>query len=286
MSRPRSPRLDFSRALSALALFGAALGLGPASPAAAYQPLILASTYSTENSGLLDALVPKFTDATGIAVRAVIAGTGQVLNIGRGGDCDAILSHDAESEIAFVAEGFGAERRAVMYNRFLLVGPADDPAGARGMTDAATAFAAIARVRALFLSRGDDSGTNKAERRLWTAAGIDPGAEGEGWYRETGVSQGANLNIASGLGAYTLTDSSTWLAFGNRGPLEALVTDGPRLFNQYAVTLVSPERHPHVQAAKARAFMDWITAPEGQAAIGAYRIDGRKAFVPNAAPED
>lgn len=277
-ARPRT-------ALAALALLGTAIGPWPTGPAVADQPLVLASTYSTEASGLLAALLPQFTDATGIPVRAVIAGTGQVLNIGRGGDCDVILSHDAESELAFVAEGFGAERRVVMYNGFVLVGPADDPAGVRGMTDAAAAFAAIALAQAPFLSRGDDSGTNKAELRLWAAAGLDPGAEGGGWYRETGSGQGANLNIASGLGAYTLTDSGTWLAFRNRGVLEALVADDARLFNQYAVTVVSPERHTHVQAGKARAFMDWVTAPEGQAAIAAYRIDGQEAFVPNADTE-
>ncbi len=272
-------------ALVALALLGAAFGVWPSGPTAADRPLVLASTYSTESSGLLAALLPQFTDATGIPVLAIIAGTGQVLNMGRAGDCDAILSHDAESERAFVAEGFGAERREVMYNGFLLVGPDDDPAGVQGMTGAAAAFAAIAQARALFLSRGDDSGTNKAERRLWAAAGLDPGAAGAGWYRETGSGQGANLNTASGLGAYTLTDSGTWLAFNNRGPLEALVADDPSLFNQYAVTLVSPERHPHVQAGKARAFMAWITSPAGQAAIAAYRIDGREAFIPNAAPD-
>ncbi len=268
------------KALAALALLAAALGPG----AEAEQPLVLASTYSTEGSGLLDELLPAFTDATGIPVRAVIAGTGQVLNIGRKGDCDAILSHDAESERAFVAEGFGSERREVMYNTFLLVGPGDDPAGVRGMTDAATALAAIAGAEAPFLSRADDSGTNKAELRLWAATGLDPGVEGGGWYRETGSGQGANLNIASGLGAYTLTDSGTWLAFRNPGPLEVLMADDPRLFNQYAVTLVSPERHPHIQAEKAHAFMDWVTSPEGQGVIAAYRIDDEEAFVPNAAP--
>ncbi len=268
------------KALAALALLAAALGPG----AEAEQPLVLASTYSTESSGLLDELLPAFTDATGIPVRAVIAGTGQVLNIGRKGDCDAILSHDAESERAFVAEGFGSERREVMYNTFLLVGPGDDPAGVRGMTGAAAALAAIAGAQAPFLSRGDDSGTNKAELRLWAATGLDPGVEGGGWYRETGSGQGANLNIASGLGAYTLTDSGTWLAFRNPGPLEVLMADDPRLFNQYAVTLVSPERHPHIQAEKAHAFMDWVTSPEGQGVIAAYRIDDEEAFVPNAAP--
>jgi tungstate transport system substrate-binding protein len=171
-----------------------------------------------------------------------------------------------------------------MYNTFLLVGPADDPAGVRGMADAAAAFAAIAGAQAPFLSRGDDSGTNKAELRLWAAAGLDPGAQWGDWYRETGSGQGANLNIAAGLGAYTLTDSGTWLAFRNREPLEALVFDDPHLFNQYAVTLVSPERHPHIQAGKARAFMDWVTSPEGQRVIAAYRIDDKEAFVPNAAP--
>ena len=246
--------------------------------------IILQSTTSTQNSGLLDAILPIFEARTGIAVRVVAVGTGQAIRNAMRGDGDVLLVHDRAAEDAFVAGGWGVARRDVMFNDFVIVGPAADPAGIAGGSDAVAALARIAAARAPFASRGDESGTHKAELRLWRAAGIDPGAAPGGWYRETGSGMGATLNLASGMGAYALTDRGTWIAFGNKGELRIVVEGDARLFNPYGVILVNPARHANVRAEDGRAFIDWLTGPEGQAAIAAFRVDGQQLFFPSAAP--
>ena len=265
------------RLLLALAL------LAPAVPAQANEHFItLASTTSTENSGLFAHLLPRFTQATGIEVRVIAVGTGQALRIARNGDADVLLVHHRASEEKFVAEGYGVKRHDVMYNDFVLVGPRADPAGLRGLTDAVAALARVAAARAPFASRGDDSGTHKKERDLWAAAGVDPLEASGTWYRETGSGMGATLNAAAGMGAYALSDRATWLAFQNKGDLEVLVEGDTRLFNPYGVILVNPAKHPYVKAEAGQAFIDWLVSEPGQAAIAAYRLDGRQLFFPNA----
>jgi tungstate transport system substrate-binding protein len=244
--------------------------------------IIVASTTSTENSGLFAHLLPRFTAASGIAVRVVAVGTGQAIALARNGDADVLFVHHKPSEEAFVADGFGVERFDVMYNDFVLVGPAGDPAGTGGLAEAPAALARIAAAEALFASRGDDSGTHMTELGLWRAAGVDAAAASGTWYRETGSGMGATLNAASAMDAYALTDRATWLKFANKGGLEILVEGDSRLFNQYGVILVSAGKHPHVKAADGEAFIRWLTSPAGQAAIGAYRIEGAAAFFPNA----
>jgi tungstate transport system substrate-binding protein len=244
--------------------------------------ITVASTTSTENSGLFAHILPLFTEASGIDARVVAVGTGQAIKLAKNGDADVLLVHHKPSEEAFVAEGYGVERFDVMYNDFVLVGPATDPAGVRGLAEAPTALARIAAAEAPFASRGDDSGTHKKELGLWLAAGVDAAAASGTWYRETGAGMGATLNTASGMDAYALSDRATWLKFANKGSLEILVEGDPELFNQYGVILVSPQRHPHVKAAEGEAFIKWLTSPAGQAAIAAYRIDGAPAFFPNA----
>ncbi len=242
----------------------------------------LASTTSTENSGLFAYLLPRFTRATGIEVRVIAVGTGQALRIARNGDADVLLVHHRASEERFVAEGYGVKRHDVMYNDFVLVGPRADPAGVRDQTDAARALARIADSKSIFASRGDDSGTHKKERDLWAAAGLDPVEASGTWYRETGSGMGATLNAAAGMGAYALADRATWLAFRNKGDLEVLVQGDPRLFNPYGVILVNPAKHPHVNARDGQAFIDWLVSKPGQAAIAAFRLHGRQLFFPNA----
>ncbi len=255
----------------------------PAAPArAGADVIVLQSTTSTRNSGLLDHLLPKFTARTGIEVRVVAVGTGQALKNARNGDGDALLVHARARELAFVAEGYGVLRCDVMYNDFVIVGPADDPAGIAGMRDAPAAFARIAAAGAIFVSRGDDSGTHVKERSLWRLAGIDPAAGAADWYREAGAGMGATLNIAAGMEGYTLTDRASWIAFANKRNLALLVEGDPRLFNQYGVILVNPARHPAVNFAAAKAFRDWLVGPEGQAAIAAFRVKGQQLFFPNA----
>ena len=241
--------------------------------------ITVASTTSTEQSGLFDHLLPKFTDKTGIAVRVVAQGTGQALKTAENGDADVVLVHDPAAEKNFVEAGWGVKRVPVMYNDFVLVGPAPDPAGVRGMGDAVAALGKVAEAKAPFTSRGDDSGTHKAELRLWEQAGLKPGGE---WYRETGSGMGPTLNTASAMDAYVLTDRATWLNFKNRGELAVLVEGDKRLFNQYGAILVSRERHPHVKAAEGQAFIDWLVSPEGQQAIADYKVGGEQAFFPNA----
>lgn len=245
-------------------------------------PITLASTTSTDNSGLLGDILPRFTEETGIPVRVVAVGTGAALNLGRAGDADVLLVHAREDEDAFVAAGYGAFRRDVMFNDFVIVGPQDDPAGVKDLNDAAAAFARIAETGDLFISRGDDSGTHKAELRIWTAAAFNPASASGGWYKESGSGMGATLNLAAGLNAYTLTDRGTWLSFSNRGDLDIVVAGDPPLFNPYGAILINPARHPHIRANEARAFIDWLTGPRGQAAIAAFRIADQQLFFPNA----
>ena len=246
--------------------------------------IILQSTTSTQNSGLFDHILPAFTDRTGIDVRVVAVGTGQAIRNAERGDGDVLLVHATAAEKRFVAEGHGAARADVMYNDFVIVGPAADPAGIGGGTDAAAALATLSDAEAVFLSRGDDSGTHRAELALWKAAGRDLRAASGGWYRETGSGMGATLNMAVGMGAYTLSDRATWIAFGNKTGHAILVEGDPRLFNQYGIVLVSADRHPHVKRAEGQRFVDWMLSDEGQAAIGGYRLDGRQLFFPNAGP--
>jgi tungstate transport system substrate-binding protein len=257
--------------------------LWPCLPAVAQERFItLASTTSTEQSGLFAHLLPAFTAATGIGVRVVALGTGQALDVGRRGDADALLVHDRAAEEQFVAEGWGGPRRPVMYNDFVLIGPAADPAGIAGLRDGAAALRRIAAAGVPFISRGDRSGTHAAELRLWQSAGIDP-ATGRGtWYREVGQGMGPALNTAAAQSAYLLADRGTWLAFRNRQELRVLVDGDQRLFNQYGVMAVSPARHPHVKSAEAERFIAWLVGPPGQAAIAAYRIGGEQLFFPNA----
>ena len=254
-----------------------------ATSAAAEAPFItVASTTSTKNSGLYDHLLPKFTAATGIEVRVVAVGTGQAIRVARNGDADVLLVHHTPSEEKFVADGFGVERFDVMYNDFVIVGPAGDLADVRGTDDASEAFGRIAESRSVFVSRGDDSGTHKKELGIWRAAGVDAVSASGRWYRETGAGMGATLNTAAGMNAYTLTDRGSWLKFANKGELEMLVAGDARLFNQYGVILVDAARHGHVKSALGRRFIDWLLSDAGQAAIDTYTIDGEQAFFANA----
>jgi len=260
------------------------LALFLAAPVAAQERFVtVASTTSTEQSGLFGHILPAFTRETGIAVRVVALGTGQALDVGRRGDADVVFVHDRRAEERFVAEGFAEARQHVMYNDFVVVGPAADPAGVAGLRDSAEALRRISAARAPFISRGDRSGTHAAELRLWAMAGVDPLAGRGAWYREVGQGMGPALNTATAAGAYLLTDRGTWLGFRNRQDLRVLVEGDARLFNQYGVMAVSPQRHPHVKAADARRFVHWIVSPAGQAAIAGYRIGGEQLFFPNAA---
>jgi tungstate transport system substrate-binding protein len=244
--------------------------------------ITLASTTSTEQSGLFGHIVPVFREATGIDVRVVAVGTGQALDLGRRGDADALLVHDRAGEDRFVAEGFGIDRRDVMHNDFVIVGPAPDPAGVRGAKDASAALAKVAAAGSPFASRGDDSGTHRAELRLWKAAGVDvKGAQG-GWYRELGQGMGPTLNTAAGMGAYVLTDRATWANFKNRQGLEVLVEGDPKLFNPYGSILVNPARHPGVKAELAKVWHEWLTGAEGQKAVASFKIGGEQLFFPDA----
>lgn len=269
------------RAFIHVAALLAALSLcGPASAAGRY--ITVASTTSTENSGLFGHLRPLFTAKTGIQVRVVAVGTGQALKLARNGDADVLFVHHRPSEEQFVREGYGVRRYDVMYNDFVLLGPAADPAGVRGLDDISAALARIAGDSSVFVSRGDDSGTHKKELSLWDSAKVDVAASSGRWYRETGSGMGATLNTASAMDGYVLSDRASWLSFTNRGRLEIVVEGDPRLFNPYGVILVNPQRHPHVKADDGQAFVDWLVSAEGQAAIGAYRLQGRQAFFPDA----
>jgi tungstate transport system substrate-binding protein len=257
--------------------------LALALPSAAQERFItVASTTSTEQSGLFRHILPIFTQETGIAVRVVALGTGQALDVGRRGDADVVFVHDRAAEERFVREGFSTERRHVMFNDFVIAGPAADPARVSGLRDTNEALRRIAEARAPFISRGDRSGTHAAELRLWQLAGVDPVAGRGQWYREVGQGMGPALNTAAAQNAYVLTDRGTWLSFRNRQELRILVEGDARLFNQYGVMLVNPRRHPHVKAADGERFVAWILSPAGQAAIASYKIEGEQLFFPNA----
>ncbi|MFN3415485.1 MAG: substrate-binding domain-containing protein [Caldimonas sp.] len=243
--------------------------------------IVMASTTSTEQSGLFAHLLPAFRQATGIEVRVVALGTGQALDMGRRGDADVVFVHDQAAEEKFVAEGFGLKRFPVMYNDFVLVGPRSDPAGVKGR-DIVAGLQKVAAGSAPFISRGDKSGTHAAELRYWKAAGIDAPETRVSGYKACGCGMGPALNIASSSQAYVLTDRGTWLSFRNRGDLAVLVEGDRRLFNQYGVIVVNPARHPHVKQELAQAFVDWVVSDAGQAAIAAYRIGGEPLFFPNA----
>ncbi len=259
---------------------GVAVGLMSV-PAAAGDFIIMQSTTSTQNSGLLDAILPLFTAKTRTEVRVVAVGTGQAIKNAANCDGDVLLVHAKDDEEAFVAEGGGVKRFDVMYNDFVIVGPQRDPAKIAGR-DVERALRMIAEAEAPFASRGDESGTHKKERALWRDAGVDPVAASGAWYRETGSGMGATINIAVGMDAYTLADRATWIAHENKAGLRVLVEGDDRLFNQYGVILVSPERCPSVKAERGQAFIDWLLG-EGQAAIAAYRVGGQQLFFPNAA---
>ncbi|WP_170764378.1 extracellular solute-binding protein [Ruegeria lacuscaerulensis] len=254
-----------------------------AGPLSAESPFIVVqSTTSTQNSGLLDYILPGFEAETGIDVRVVAVGTGQAIRNAINGDGDVLLVHAKPAEEQFVADGWGVERLDVMYNDFILVGPKSDPANVKGEMDIVAALTAVSEAEAPFASRGDDSGTHKAEMRHWDASGVDPTDASGKWYRETGSGMGATLNVASGMEAYALTDRGTWQSFGNKGNLEVLVEGDPRLYNQYGVILVNPAKHPRVRAAAGQRFIEWLTGPDGQAAIASYKLDGEQLFFPNA----
>ncbi|ARE83680.1 sulfate/tungstate uptake family ABC transporter, periplasmic substrate-binding protein [Roseovarius sp. TM1035] len=262
---------------------GAALALGLSGTVQAQdQFIVVQSTTSTQNSGLFDHLLPIFQDKTGIEVRVVAVGTGQAINNAMNGDGDVLFVHAKASEEKFVAEGHGLQRSDVMYNDFILVGPSADPAGIAGTKDIAAALTKIAEVGAPFASRGDDSGTHKAELKLWKEAGVDAAAASGGWYRETGSGMGATLNTGTAMGAYVLTDRATWISFGNKGEYQIAVEGDNRLFNQYGIILVNPEKHANVKAEAGQMFIDWILSTEGQQAIADYKIDGQQLFFPNA----
>ena len=243
--------------------------------------IIVASTTSTEQSGLFGFILPRFSARTGIRVNVVAVGTGQALDIGRRGDADVVFVHDRPAEEKFMAEGFGVKRFDVMYNDFVIIGPKADPAHIGG-NDLVAAFRKIAAGRAPFVSRGDRSGTHEAELRYWKDAGIDIDAAKGPWYRDIGQGMGPALNMAASANAYVLADRGTWLSFKNRGALEILVEGDQRLFNQYGVMLVNPAKHPHVKVAEGQAFVDWLISADGQKTIADYKIDGKQLFFPDA----
>ena len=266
--------------LSTLASLALALAMGPA--VAQDKFITVASTTSTEQSGLFGYLLPIFEKDTGTKVRVVALGTGQALDLARRGDADVVFVHDQAAEEKFLAEGFGVKRFPVMYNDFVIVGPKGDPAKVGGGKDVLDALRRIAASQSTFVSRGDKSGTHAAELRYWKDAGVDLEAKKGPWYKDTGSGMGPTLNTASGMNGYALTDRGTWLSFKNRGDLVVLVEGDKRLFNQYGVMLVNPAKHPQVKKDLGQQFVDWVVSPKGQAAIAGYRIGGEQLFFPNA----
>jgi tungstate transport system substrate-binding protein len=261
-------------AVLALSLGNAALGED--------KSIVVASTTSTQDSGLFGHILPLFTAKTGIDVKVVAQGTGQALDTGRRGDADVVFVHAKEQEEKFLAEGFGVKRFPVMYNDFILVGPKSDPAGIVGTKDIVAALEAIKGKQIPFISRGDRSGAHQAELKLWKIAGIDIAKDRGPWYREIGQGMGATLNNAAATKAYTISDRGTWISFKNKADLVVVVEGDKRLFNQYGVMLVNPAKHPHVKKGLGQKFVDWLVSPEGQKAIADYKIDGQQLFFPNA----
>jgi tungstate transport system substrate-binding protein len=246
--------------------------------------IVVASTTSTQDSGLFGHILPMFKAKTGINVKVVAQGTGHALETGRRGDADVLFVHARAQEEKFVADGFGVKRFDVMYNDFVLIGPKSDPAKVRGSKDILAGLKAINDKGAPFVSRGDKSGTHSAELRLWKQATLDPTAAKPAWYREIGQGMGAALNTSSAMGAYVLADRGTWLSFKNKGDLEIVLEGDKRLFNQYGIMLVNPAKHAHVKKDLGQKFVDWIISKEGQAAIDSYKINGMQLFFPNASP--
>ncbi len=247
--------------------------------------ITLSSTTSTDNSGLLDYLIPKFKDETGINVRVIAVGTGRALQLGERGDADVVLVHHKTSEKKFVENGYGIDRRDVMYNDYIIVGPKLDPAKINEVNKVVKAFRLISDNELPFVSRGDDSGTHKKEQEIWNLTGIDIAQHSGDWYREAGAGMGATLNIANGMNAYTITDRGTWLSFKNRDELTLLFENDPPLFNQYGVILVNPERHAHIKYKEAKRFSDWLTSHQGQQAIADFTLEDQQLFFPNAQHE-
>ncbi|MCL7938716.1 substrate-binding domain-containing protein [Halomonas sp. ATCH28] len=265
--------------LVAIGLTGLSLGV---SAQEGDRYITLASTTSTEASGLFDAIIPPFTAKTGIAVRVVAVGTGQAFEIARRGDADSLLVHDTDGEKRFIEEGYGSERADVMVNDFVLIGPGGDPAGIANAESVTEALSLIAEAQTPFASRGDDSGTHRAEQRLWENAGVEPGGE---WYRELGSGMGPTLNTAAGMNAYAMSDRATWVAFDNRQDLELLFEGDEALFNQYGSILIAEEPHPHLKHDLAAQWHQWLLSEEGQAAIDDFEVKGQQLFFPNAHPD-
>ena len=262
-----------------------AITCGLAAPARAQETsIVVASTTSTQDSGLFSHILPLFKAKTGIGVKVIAQGTGQALDTARRGDADVAFVHAKAQEEKFVAEGFGVKRYEVMYNDFILVGPKADPAKVNGGKDILAALKSIAATNSPFVSRGDKSGTHAAELALWKAAGIDPAGAKHAWYREIGQGMGAALNTSAAMGAYVLADRGTWISFKNKADLAIAVEGDRALFNQYGVILVNPDKHPHVKRQFGQALIDWLISPEGQQAIASYKIEGQQLFFPNAAP--
>ena len=273
----------FGLALCGLAVAQTAQPTAQAPAATTGRFIIVSSTTSTTDSGLFNHLLPLFKAKTGIDVRVVSQGTGQALDTGRRGDADVVFVHAKAQEEKFVADGFGVERRPVMYNDFVLIGPKQDPAGIKGGKDIVAALKAVQAKAAPFVSRGDKSGTHAAELNLWKASGVEIEQAKGPWYREIGQGMGAALNTSSAMGAYVLSDRATWINFKNRGDLEIVIEGDRRLFNQYGVILVNPAKHARVKKTDGQAFVDWILSPEGQKAIADYKINGEQLFFANAA---
>jgi tungstate transport system substrate-binding protein len=264
------------------ALAAAALIAAHAPAFAQDKSIVVSSTTSTTDSGLFNHILPLFKKKTGIDVKVVSQGTGQALDTGRRGDSDVVFVHARSQEEKFVADGYGVKRFPVMYNDFILIGPKSDPVGVKGTKDIVAALKKIRERSAAFISRGDKSGTHSAELNLWKVAGIDIAKDKGPWYKEIGQGMGAALNTASAANAYVLADRGTWLSFKNRGDLDIVVQGDTKLFNQYGVILVSPEKHKNVRKAEGQAFIDWLISPEGQKAIADYKINGQQLFFPNA----
>jgi len=278
MEKPRKKLLAGAIALAGLAALGSYAFLS----APKGTTITLASTTSTENSGLLGYLLPIFKGESGIGVRVVAVGTGQAMRMAMKGDADVVLVHHRPSEEQFVEEGYGLERISVMHNDFIIAGPASDPAGIKGVTDVAAALGRVRSSRTPFVSRGDDSGTHKRELSLWAALGFQPGDDDGDWYRESGSGQGATLNVASEMDAYCLSDRASWVTFGNKRSLQLLVEGDPLLLNPYSVILVNPQKYPHIKATEGQQFIDWLVSERGQQLIAAYRVEGQQLFFPDA----
>jgi tungstate transport system substrate-binding protein len=275
-------KLISANLMRSIVFTAAALAMMLATANSGERSIIIQSTTSTQNSGLFDFLLPQFKSQTGIIAKVVAVGTGQALKNGRNGDGDVLLVHAKSAEEIFVAEGYGVERLDVMYNDFVIIGPTADPAGLAGTKDILAALKMISDTKSPFASRGDASGTNTKELQLWEKAGIDAISESGNWYRETGSGMGATLNLAVGMGAYTLSDRATWIAFANKNSMNILSQGDPLLFNQYGVILVNSDKHQHVKTELGQTFIDWLTGPVGQSAIADYKLERKQLFFPNA----